>query len=105
MKWQDGLEVIRKECDEIRRNYTCLLYSGLAGIQSDISDLFLEHNIDGIALSLLLREDLIRMGITKLDQQLILMQSIDLLLTLVYSPLEFLIFLLSFIDILGESFK
>jgi hypothetical protein len=57
--------------------------SGLAGIQSDVSELFLEHHINGAALSTLLRDDLIRMGITKLDQQLILMQSIDLLLTLV----------------------
>ncbi|CAF3757449.1 unnamed protein product [Rotaria socialis] len=56
---------------------------GLAGIQSNTRDIFLKHNIDGTALTLLLREDLIRMGITKIDQQLILMQSIDLLLTLV----------------------
>jgi len=65
---------------------------GLAGIQTDISELFLKYNIDGIALSLLLREDLIRMGITKLDQQLILMQSIDLLLTLVCISINFLIY-------------
>lgn len=56
---------------------------GLAGIQSEISEIFLEHRINGAALSTLLRDDLIRMGITKLDQQLILMQSIDLLLNLV----------------------
>jgi len=59
------------------------LFQGLAGIQLDISDIFLKNHINGIALSTLLRDDLIRMGITKLDQQLILMQSIDLLLTLV----------------------
>ncbi|CAF4061050.1 unnamed protein product [Rotaria sp. Silwood2] len=57
--------------------------AGLAGIQSDISEIFLKHNINGAALETLLREDLIRMGITKLDQQLILTQSIDLLLTLI----------------------
>lgn len=56
---------------------------GLAGINSDTSDIFLKNRIDGTTLSLLLREDLIRMGITQLDQQLILMQSIDTLLTLV----------------------
>ncbi|UJR26562.1 hypothetical protein I4U23_007883 [Adineta vaga] len=69
--------VSRWEANEVAR-----WIGGLAGIQSDISDIFREHNIDGIALSLLLREDLIRMGINKLDQQLILMQSIDLLLIL-----------------------
>lgn len=57
--------------------------AGLAGIQSDVADLFLKYHINGAALATLLREDLIRMGITKLDQQLILMQSIDLLLTMV----------------------
>lgn len=56
---------------------------GLAGLPRHISDIFLQCNIDGVALGLLLREDLIRMGITKVDQQLILIQSIDLLLTLV----------------------
>ncbi|CAF4961981.1 unnamed protein product, partial [Rotaria sp. Silwood1] len=56
--------------------------AGLAGIQSDISEIFLKHCINGAALEILLREDLIHMGIIKLDQQLILMQSIDLLLTL-----------------------
>jgi len=56
-------------------------------------------------LSLLLRDDLIRMGIIKLDQQLILMQSIDLLLTLVYIILNFLIYKISFPDFLGQSFK
>lgn len=56
---------------------------GLAGVQPKTGDIFLKYKIDGTALSLLLREDLIRMGITSLDQQLILMQSIDLLLTLV----------------------
>jgi hypothetical protein len=55
----------------------------LAGIQSDISDIFLKYRINGAALGTLLREDLIHMGIIKLDQQLILMQAIDLLLTLV----------------------
>ena len=59
------------------------LCQGLAGLPSHISDIFLQYNIDGIALSLLLREDFLRMGITKLDHQLILMKSIDLLLTLV----------------------
>ena len=58
---------------------------GLAGISSDVSDIFLRHRIDGTALSFLLREDLIRMGITQLDQQLIIMQSTDTLLTLVNS--------------------
>ncbi|CAF4846585.1 unnamed protein product [Rotaria sp. Silwood1] len=70
--------VSRWEANEVAR-----WIGGLAGIEDNISDLFLKHNIDGTALTLLLREDLIRMGITKLDQQLILMQSIDLLLTLV----------------------
>ncbi|CAF1104298.1 unnamed protein product [Rotaria sordida] len=70
--------VSRWEANEVAR-----WIGGLAGIQADTSDLFLKNNIDGTALTLLLREDLIRMGITKLDQQLILMQSIDLLLTLV----------------------
>jgi hypothetical protein len=65
--------------------FSFCICQGLAGIQSDISEIFVKHNIDGVGLSLLLREDLIRMGITKLDQQLILMQSIDLLLTLVRS--------------------
>ncbi|CAF1233926.1 unnamed protein product [Adineta steineri] len=69
--------VSRWEANEVAR-----WVKGLAGIQSDIGDLFIEHKIDGIALSLLLREDLIKMGIIKLDQQLILMQSVDLLLTL-----------------------
>ena len=61
------------------------IYSGLAGIPGDTADLFRQHNIDGVALSLLLRDDIIRMGITRLDQQLILIQSIDLILTLVTS--------------------
>lgn len=56
---------------------------GLAGIQNEISEIFLEHHINGAALTTILRDDLIRMGIIKLDQQLILMQSIDLLLNLV----------------------
>ncbi|CAF2522711.1 unnamed protein product [Rotaria sp. Silwood2] len=70
--------VSRWEANEVAR-----WIGGLAGIEDNISDLFLKHNIDGTALTLLLREDLIRMGIKKLDQQLILIQSIDLLLTLV----------------------
>lgn len=56
---------------------------GLAGIQTNIGDFFLKHKINGATLGTLLREDLIRMGIKTLDQQLILMQSIDNLLTLV----------------------
>jgi hypothetical protein len=64
-------------------NYHDFLFEGLAGIQVDIDAIFLKHHINGAALGTLLREDLIRMGIVKLDQQLILMQSIDLLLTLV----------------------
>ncbi|UJR22517.1 hypothetical protein I4U23_025567 [Adineta vaga] len=70
--------VARWEPNEVAR-----WISGLAGIQSDISELFLRYRINGASLGTLLRDDLIRMGITKLDQQLILMQSIDLLLTLV----------------------
>jgi hypothetical protein len=70
--------VSRWESNEVAR-----WIDGLAGIQSDIGDMFLKHHINGAALGTLLREDLIQMGITKLDQQLILMQSIDLLLTLV----------------------
>jgi len=66
-----------------------IFFSGLAGIQSDISEIFLEHSINGAALGTLLRDDLIRMGIIKLDQQLILMQSIDLLLTLVTKTKRF----------------
>ncbi|CAF2134312.1 unnamed protein product [Rotaria magnacalcarata] len=57
--------------------------AGLAGIQPNISEIFRKYNINGSALGTLLRQDLIRMGITKLDQQLILIQSIDLLLTLI----------------------
>ncbi|CAF0742387.1 unnamed protein product [Adineta steineri] len=70
--------VARWESNEVAR-----WIAGLAGIQSDISEIFLQYHINGITLATLLREDLIHMGITKLDQQLILMQSIDLLLTLV----------------------
>lgn len=70
--------VSRWECQEVAR-----WIAGLAGIQSDVADLFVKSRVNGAALSTLLREDLIRMGITRLDQQLILMQSIDLLLTLV----------------------
>ena len=70
--------VARWESKEVAR-----WVAGLAGIQSDVADLFLKYHINGAALATLLREDLIRMGIAKLDQQLILMQSIDLLLTMV----------------------
>ena len=70
--------VSRWECQEVAR-----WIAGLAGIQSDVADLFVKSHINGAALATLLRGDLIRMGITRLDQQLILMQSIDLLLTLV----------------------
>ncbi|CAF0821417.1 unnamed protein product [Rotaria sordida] len=70
--------VSRWECDEVAK-----WIAGLAGIQPDISEIFLKHSINGAALGILLREDLIRMGITQLDQQLILTQSIDLLLTLI----------------------
>ncbi|CAF2087571.1 unnamed protein product [Rotaria magnacalcarata] len=78
LKRERATMVSRWETSEVAR-----WVAGLAGIQSNTSDIFLKHNIDGTALTLLLREDLIRMGITKIDQQLILMQSIDLLLTLV----------------------
>jgi hypothetical protein len=78
-------------------------FSGLAGIQSDISEIFLEHNINGAALGTLLRDDLIRMGIIKLDQQLILMQSIDLLLTLVTTKQKIFLDLINLS--LGQSFK
>lgn len=57
--------------------------SGLAGIQDHIANLFIQSDINGAALPTLLRQDFIRMGIDQLDQQLILMQSIDLLLNLV----------------------
>ncbi|CAF4726922.1 unnamed protein product [Rotaria socialis] len=70
--------VSRWESNEVAR-----WIAGLAGIQPYISEIFLKYNINGSALETLLRHDLIRMGITKLDQQLILIQSIDLLLTLV----------------------
>ncbi len=82
MKSLDGyrVNIISKRQN---KEFIDIPFLGLAGIQSDVSELFLEHHINGAALSTLLRDDLIRMGITKLDQQLILMQSIDLLLTLV----------------------
>ncbi|CAF1047410.1 unnamed protein product [Adineta ricciae] len=70
--------VARWEPNEVAR-----WISGLTGIQPEISEIFLRERINGASLGTLLRDDLIRMGITKLDQQLILMQSIDLLLTLV----------------------
>ncbi|CAF0764190.1 unnamed protein product [Adineta ricciae] len=81
-----SIKLTRERCTMVTRweaNEVARWIGGLANIQSGISDIFCEHNIDGVALSLLLREDLIRMGITKLDQQLIIMQSIDTLLTLV----------------------
>ena len=59
--------------------------SGLAGIHDHIAERFRRADISGAALPTLLRGDLIRMGIQQLDQQLILMQSIDLLLNLVNS--------------------
>jgi len=70
--------VARWESEEVAR-----WISGLAGIQPEIGEIFLQNQINGSALSFLLREDFIRMGILKIDQQLILQQSIDLLLTLV----------------------
>jgi hypothetical protein len=79
-RWIDG-KYILKTIIMMINSFT--LFEGLAGIQSDISEIFLKHRINGAALGTLLRDDFIRMGITKLDQQLILLQSIDLLLTLV----------------------
>ncbi len=81
MKLLDGYRV--KIFQNKTKYIEIIFILGLAGIQSDVSEIFLEHHINGAALGTLLRDDLIRMGITKLDQQLILMQSIDLLLTLV----------------------
>lgn len=63
--------------------------SGLAGIESNVSEIFLNNRIDGISLGFVVRDDLQRMGIVKLDQQLILMQSIHQLLTLVNFLLKF----------------
>lgn len=56
---------------------------GLAGIQTEIGEIFLRNNVNGSMLGTLLRDDLKRMGIKQFDQQLILMQSIESLLSLV----------------------
>ncbi|CAF1418105.1 unnamed protein product, partial [Didymodactylos carnosus] len=57
--------------------------AGLAGVHRGTDQIFLEHKIDGQALTVLTRDDLIRMGIKQIDQQMILLQSVDLLSTLV----------------------
>jgi hypothetical protein len=79
----DRVEILITICLVCLFVFSSIHNLGLAGIQSGVSDIFLQHKIKGISLGLLLRDDLHRMGITKLDQQLIIMQSIDLLLTLV----------------------
>ena len=83
----DGSEVIQKEKTITKKIHISIFSHLFLKVLLEFTLVsviyFLVINIDGVALTLLLREDLIRMGITKLDQQLILMQSIDLLLTLV----------------------
>jgi len=81
MKLLDGYLVSHTKRNQLLIRFFYL--SGLAGIPPEISEIFLQHRINGAKLGTLLRGDLIHMGITKLDHQLILMQSIDLLLTLV----------------------
>jgi hypothetical protein len=84
MKLLDG-SVVRSLMSNSFNNSTCLyvVSLGLAGIASETPSLFRENKIKGSTLGLLMREDLLRMGITKLNEQLMLLQAIDQLLTLV----------------------